>query len=429
MAPGKILIITYYWPPSGGVGVQRWMNLTLQLKERGWDPMVLTPSNPQFELKDEKLLDRVKSLKVYKVPIWEPFQLFHKLTGNKEKQNVKQGLVMEKSRKSVKDKLSVWIRGNLFIPDPRVFWVKAASDFAIELIKKEAIPTVITTGPPHSIHLVGRRIKKKTGVNWVADFRDPWSKWDILEKLNTSELAMYVHRTLETSVLRQADKVITVSDRLAQSLGGVEVINNGVSLQNPSQLDSDLKSFTIGYFGMLNELRDPKQFWMMLDQMCRENVDFASKLKVKIGGIVAESIKGGLSRFHELNTKVEFLGYLSHEEVQDEYRKCDLLLLLLNKSPNSKWILPVKFFEYLAANRLILGMGQKESDLGDIMNKVDVGELFPYKDIQGIRSYVEDVFENNRKPLEADVANLLSRFSHKKLVEKLDRLLMELNES
>ena len=172
----KILIITYYWPPSGGVGVQRWMNFALQLKKKGWEPTVLTPENPQFEIKDEKLLEKVKDIRVEKLTIWEPFNLFHKLTGNKNRENVQQGLVLEKSQKSVKDGLMVWIRGNLLVPDPRVFWVKPASKKAIELIREEGIETIITTGPPHSMHLIGRRVKRKTNIKWLADFRDPWSK-------------------------------------------------------------------------------------------------------------------------------------------------------------------------------------------------------------------------------------------------------------
>ena len=264
-------------------------------------------------------------------------------------------------------------------------------------------------------------------MSWLADFRDPWSKWDILEKLNTSALAMYLHRQLESSVLNEADKVTTVSDRLAKSLGGVEVLHNGYSPSDPFQNEPDPNSFTIGYFGLLNELRNPSRLWMMLDQMCRENAEFASKLKIRIGGNVAMSIRDELSRFHELVDCVEYLGYLSHEEVIQEYKKCNLLLLLLNKSTNAQWILPVKFFEYLGANRMILGLGPKDSDLGDLMSGSDVGELLQYSDIQNMRIFIEDVYENDRYPTEADITRLLERFSHKNLVTILDRILQSIN--
>ncbi|MEM6735849.1 MAG: glycosyl transferase family 1 [Bacteroidota bacterium] len=427
MTSRKILIVTYYWPPSGGVGVQRWMNFALQLKEKAWEPIILTPENPQFEIKDETLVRKVKDIQTCKLPIWEPVQLFHNLTGNKERSNVQQGLVMEKSNRTVKDKLAVWIRGNLLLPDPRVFWVKKATNFAVEFIKKEGISTVITTGPPHSMHLIGRSIKNKTQVKWLADFRDPWSKWDILSKLNTTSLAMNVHEYLERSVLKQADNVITVSARLAKALGNVEVLNNGVSALASESINTDESHFTLGYFGMLNELRNPSKLWMLLDQMCRENPYFASRLKIKIGGIVSASIKDDLLKLQELKNKIQFLGYLSHDALQLEYQKCNLLLLLLNKSNNSRWILPVKFFEYLAAKRMILCLGQRESDLGDIMNKKDLGEIFSYNEIESIRSFIEDVFENKRGPSLEHLKSILVQFSHRNLVEKLEELLFKLH--
>ena len=384
---------------------------------------MLTPENPQFEIKDERLLEKVRDIPAEKIPIWEPFNLFHKLTGNKDRKNVQQGLVLEKSNRTFKDNLMIWVRGNLLIPDPRVFWVKPAAKRASELIEKEGIDTIITTGPPHSMHLIGKRVKKKTGVKWLADFRDPWSKWDVLEKLNTSSIALDVHQRLEKSVLKNADCAMTVSSRLADALGGIEVIHNGITVRNKSDINPNLAHFTIGYFGLLNELRNPRQLWQLLDQMCRESQVFANKLRIRIGGIVSESIKDEICELKELNGKVEFLGYLPHETMQDEYRKCDILLLLLNKSTNSEWILPVKFFEYLAAERMILGMGERKSDLGDLMNTKDVGEILAYSEIDSIRGFIKDIFENERRPNAEDTASLLNQFSHERLVDKLEELI------
>lgn len=419
----RILIVTYYWPPSGGVGVQRWMNYAIQLKDRGWDPIVLTPENPQFEIKDEALMERVAHIEVVKIPIWEPFALFHALTGNKERKNVQQGLVLEKSKKTLMDQLMVWIRGNIMVPDPRVFWVKSAAKKAIELIKKEGIETIITTGPPHSIHLIGRKVKRKTAIRWLADFRDPWSKWDVLKKLNTSAPVLDVHKKFERSVLQEADVSTTVSVRLAKAFGGIHVLHNGLTFENVNQEEPAFATFTIGYFGMLNELRNPRQLWHLLDQMCREYPVFANKLRIRIGGIVAESIKEEIEGLSMLQERVEFLGYLPHERIQEEYRKCNVLLLLLNKSSNSEWILPVKFFEYLAAKRMILCLGERKSDLGDLMNTRDIGEILAYTNIEEIRGFIEDAFENDRTPSDSDVDELLAQFSHQRLVEKLEQLI------
>ncbi len=422
----NILIITYYWPPSGGVGVQRWMNYAIQLKKKGWNPMVLTPENPQFEIRDEKLLDKVKDIAVYKVPIWEPFNLFHQLTGHQNHGNVQQGLILEKTNKSLKDQLMVWIRGNILIPDPRVFWLKAASRKALEIIEKENVGTIITTGPPHSMHLIGRRVKRRSNVKWLVDFRDPWSKWDILKKLKTSSFVLGIHEWLEKNILMESDACMTVSKRLAESFGGINVLNNGVSLTGLMERNPNDAYFTIGYFGMLNELRNPRQLWQLLDQMCRENQIFANKLKVRIGGIVAESIKKEILSLSKLGSKVEFLGYLPHHSIQKEYSKCQVLLLLQNKSDNSPWILPVKFFEYLVAKRMILCLGEKQSDLGDLMNNKDTGEILQYNEVDGMRAFLDDVFENDRIPSDQDVEVLLNQFSHTHLVKKLEDILQNI---
>lgn len=407
--------------------MQRWLNFTLQLQKRGWDSIVLTPKNPQFEIRDEKLLEKVIDVKTVKIPIWEPFNLFHKLTGNKDRKNVQQGLVLEKSRRSLKDKFMIWMRGNMLIPDPRVFWVKSASKKAIELIKEEGIETIITTGPPHSIHLIGRKVKRDTGVKWLADFRDPWSKWDVLEKLDTSDFVRGIHRRMERSVVKEADMVTTVTDAFAETLNGeVSIIHNGVSLDYVSNEQVTGSEFTLGYFGLLNEMRNPSQLWQLLDQMCREDDAFEKRLRVRIGGIIAQPIMDEIQGLERLKHRVEFLGYLPHETVIQEYQKCNLLLLLQNKSNNSPWILPLKVFEYLAANRMILCLGDRKGELGKLMSNKDVGDVFAHAEIDLIRSFIIDVFENDRYPNQNDRQSLLNQYNHDNLVEKLEKLLLHL---
>lgn len=437
MPSRKILIVTYYWPPSGGVGVQRWLHFAKNLKAMGWEPIVYTPSNPQFEIKDEKLLEAVKDIKVIKKTIWEPFSLFHKITGNREKNNVQQGLVLEKSTRTWKDKLIIWIRGNLFIPDPRVFWVKSSVEFLMDYLRKEKIDTIITTGPPHSMHLIGLGLKRlKTGVRWVADFRDPWSDWDILPKLNTGLRAMKRHQHYEQQVLGQADAVMTVSKRLGEvlgakrvSAGSINVIANGVADEryhnfqiHPHAEDK----FIIGYYGMLNELRDPTSLWKLLERLCNEHETFAEKLEIRLGGIVSQSIRDRLLTSRQLRDKVVFPGYIPHEEVFSEYRKCNVLLLLLNKSDNAKWILPVKFFEYLSSGRAILGLGPVESDLGDLFKRKEIGEIYEAEQTELIQRFILANF-NGEYPLnEQHFKNLLHTYSRSNQASELSKLLEKL---
>lgn len=399
-----------------------------------WEPVIYTPDNPQFEIKDERLLEAVKDLEVIKKTIWEPFSIFHRITGNKERGNVQQGLILEKSKKSWKDKLIVWIRGNVFIPDPRVFWVKSSVIFLMDYLKKEKINIVITTGPPHSMHLIGMGLKRfSKDVKWLADFRDPWSDWDILPKLNTGAMAMKRHRLYERRVLSQADAVTTVSKRLGEALSSkapsgkaVEVIANGIADNKASNVRvgaSQGDKFVIGYYGMLNELRDPSHLWELLELICESNKLFHDKLEIRVGGIVGQSIKDRLTQSKQLKEKVVFLGYVPHEEVFNEYQKCDMLLLLLNKSDNAKWILPVKFFEYLSAGRSILALGPRDSDLGDIFEGNQIGEIFEPDNLNDIQSFILANFDQTYKLEEADYKKLLQQFSRSNQAKELAKLL------
>ena len=431
----KVLIITYYWPPSGGVGVQRWLHFAINLKKLGWEPIIYTPLNPQFEVQDLKLAALAQDIQVIKTEIWEPFAFFHKLTSSQDKGSIQQGLALEKSKKSIKDKLFVWIRGNLFVPDARVFWIWKSRKFLNQFIAENQIDTIVTTGPPHSMHLIGLGLKRSLPkLKWVADFRDPWSDWDILEKLNTGKVAMRQHQSLERKVLKNADAVVTVSNRLALALDEkfsrqrkVQVIKNGVTI--PKVEDDSLSpsdKFTIGYYGILNEIRNPEVLWDTLEEVCQQNSSFNKKLEIRIGGIVSDSIKSRLLSSKYLKNKVRFLGYLSHEEVFMEYRRCSLLLLLLNKTDNAKWILPVKFFEYLSAKKPILTLGPSESDLGDILSEFNVGKMLEGNDSFGLSAFILATFAGEYKSQEEHFQKLLEEHSRENQAVALGKLIEHL---
>lgn len=426
MSNRKILIISYYWPPSGGVGVQRWLNYALELKKLGWEPIIYTPENPQFEIKDESQLEKVKDLRVIKTKIWEPFDFFHKITGNKNRKNVQQGLVMEKSRKSIKDKLIVWTRGNMIVPDPRKFWAKPSIKFLTKFIQEEEIKTIITTGPPHSMHLIGLGLKRKLNIHWIADFRDPWSKWDVLDKLKVNVFTRRKHARLERKVLVKADKILTVSQHLRSSLSELgagdkaELLYNGVSVEKGVARPQGDKMI-IGYYGMLNEMRNPSELWKVLDQLAVE-----IPLELRLGGIVSESIVNEINELERLAPATQYLGYLDHNVVQQEYAKCDVLLLLLNRTENAKWILPVKFFEYMAASRSILALGPTASDLAEIAADLRTFRIMDYSNMFGIKESLV-FFRNNHLDFSSN-ATLLDQFAHVNLAKQLSSILESLNE-
>lgn len=418
----KILIVTYYWPPSGGVGVQRWMNYALALQKEGWEPIIYTPQNPQFEIQDRSLLEKVKNIRVIKTKIWEPFGVFHALTGGKNKSQVKQGLVLEKDKKSLLDQLFIWIRGNLFVPDPRKYWVKPSVSFLREFLKKEEIDTIITTGPPHSMHLIGLGLKQELNLKWLADFRDPWSGWDVLDKLKTSAWAKRRHSELEKRVLEAADRVISVTQKLVESFNYKNDRTDGLLLYNGVSLDIQppkpkSEELTIGHFGMLNELRNSPELWKALNEI---GEDLA--IQLKLGGIISENIKKEIESLESLHHRTEFPGYLSHEEVVRGYAHCDVLLLLQNQSENSASLLPLKFFEYLAASRWVLVLGPKDNDLAKMAVDLPTLRVVEPGDRDGIQEAIYHFQQST--PDFTKSHELYRQFTHevqvKQLIEALE---------
>lgn len=422
MTNQKILIITYYWPPSGGVGVQRWMNYAIQLKKRGWEPIIYTPENPQFEITDTSQLDRVKDIRVVKHKIWEPYRLFHSITGGRNKGKVQQGLVLEKKSKSWLDGLMVWARGNLMIPDPRKFWVMPSVRFLQKFILSENIETIITTGPPHSMHLIGLGLKKKLNVSWLADFRDPWSDWDVLDKLQVSGSARQRHAALERKVLTEADLVITVSEHLKRSLeekakSNVEVLYNAVtSTGEVPAAKKDGDALVIGYFGMLNEMRNPEELWPVLNELAVE-----SNVKLRLGGILSDSIKAQIQKLSNLSDRAEFLGYVDHEKIGHEYARCDILLLLLNRTDNARWIIPVKFFEYLAAHRFVLGLGPEDSDLAKLASGLPNFKMLDFTAKDDMKKLLVEFEPSANFSAENE---FLKKFSHESLATTLEQMII-----
>ncbi|MEQ8573812.1 MAG: glycosyltransferase, partial [Fulvivirga sp.] len=335
----KVLIITYYWPPSGGGGVQRWLKFAKYLPEFGWEPIIFTPENPDFDIQDESLLkDASPELEVIKLPIWEPYSLFAKVNRG---QKPKQGLINGGEKKSFFNSVALFIRGNFFIPDPRRFWVRPSVKFLSRIIEDNKIDVVVTTGPPHSIHLIGLGLKKKLGVKWLADFRDPWSKWDMLEQFKMLPLAKYMHKRLERKVLANADEVLTVSQSWSKEFEQIHqrkysVITNGFDAED-FELESNTTTsneLVISHFGLINEFRNPINFWKATKEMVANNPE--TKFKINLFGTIASKILRMLESDDVLKTVVEIKNPVSHDQVLKEYQKSDVLLLLLNNTDNAQ---------------------------------------------------------------------------------------------
>ncbi len=367
------MIITYYWPPSGGGGVQRWLKFAKYLPEFDWEPIIFTPENPDFNIQDETLLSEVSTdLEVIRLPIWEPYQLFEKVSGKK---TPAQGLITSGRKKSLLTNLALWIRGNFFIPDPRKFWIKPSVKFLNDLIRSNEIDVVITTGPPHSMHLIGLRLKKQSDIRWVADFRDPWSKWDMLDNFKLSSVARAKHKRLEKNVLKNADEVITVSETWAAEFKEIHerkynVITNGFDEDDfrDVQRKENNEKFIISHFGLINDFRNPKALWPALKEIAAEE-----KIEVRLYGMIEQPIVDFIKVDEVLSDIVDLRSSISHKEVIQAYADSDLLLLLLNDSENAKGHIPGKLFEYLASDRPILAFGPTDGDAAKIINEMGAG--------------------------------------------------------
>jgi len=309
----KVLIVTYYWPPSGGSGVQRWLKFVKYLVQAGWEPYVFTPENPSFTIEDQSLQKDVPdSVEVIRFPIWEPYQLFFKISslfGNKTPQ---QADFISTGKKTFFQKVSSWIRGNFFIPDARVFWVKPSSEFLIDFIERNQIGKMITTGPPHSVHLIGLQLKKSNpALQWIADFRDPWSDWDLLDTLSLTSLARKRHASLEKKVLTTADRVVTIAPyhvKRFEVLSGrkVDLITNGFDEDDfKGIIHVRTEKFTIRHVGIVDELRDPKPVMQAIKELGASDPDFASHILIEFIGKVNSSFKNFVKEDKLLSSIIE----------------------------------------------------------------------------------------------------------------------------
>jgi len=418
----KILIITYYWPPAGGSGVQRWLKFTKYLPKYNWKPFIYTPENPYFEVQDQALLNDIPAeAEIWNTPIWEPYALKDKLFG-KGSESQSSGVITNKN--SLKNKVLNWVRGNVFIPDPKIYWVKPSVKVLLKRIQEEEINHILTTGPPHSMHLIGLGLKKvMPNLKWIADFRDPWSELDLLNEFQLNNSSSKKHKDLEREVLQTADVTLTVSETWVEDLerlgaNNVKLITNGYDADDFELKPKTNDKFIIGHYGLLNHLRNPKNLWKSLANLCEENKAFNSKLEIHFSGNIDAEVIAEIESHTYLKDKVMQLGYLSHAEVLSEYNEASVLLLLLFNSKSGIGNYPGKIFEYFAAKKSILAFGPEDSDAEKLIEKTKTGMYFSYDETK-LKDNILDLFKNenqfNFKNTEI--------FSREKITQDLSELL------
>ncbi|WP_344830056.1 glycosyl transferase family 1 [Chryseobacterium ginsenosidimutans] len=432
MEQKKILIITYYWPPAGGPGVQRWLKFAKYLPEFGWKPIIFTPENPSYPLLDESLMKDVpQDLEIIKTKIWEPYQLAEKL--NKSNKKFKAGQFDVGKNQSWKSKLSIWVRGNFFIPDARFFWVKPSTRFLEQYLKENKIDVVVTSGPPHSLHLIGLNLKKKfPNLRWIADFRDPWTEISYYKHLRLTKSSDKKHRQMENDVFKNADITLATSYTDAENFrkngANAVCITNGFDETDASQAlqlsDSQTlkQKFTLSYIGVLEQLRNPENLWKTLENLVKTNSDFAENFTLKFAGRIDDKILNSIEN-SGLQNHVLNLGYISHDKAINEMAKSSLLLITNFPNESSKGIIPGKIFEYLATGKQIISFGPNEADVSKILNETNAGKHFSYDDSETIKNFILEKFELWKNGNLLENTQNIEQFSRRNLTKKLGEIL------
>ena len=423
----KVLVITYYWPPAGGPGVQRWLKFCTYLPKYGISPIVFAPKNPEYPIIDDTLINELSNdIQIIKYPIFEPYKLAS-LFNKKVSNTISKGVIPEASKQSFIQKLMLWVRGNLFIPDARKFWVKPSVNFLEKEISKLQVDTIITTGPPHSVHLIGKLLKQKLGVKWFADFRDPWTSIGYHMDLKLTRWAQKRHLKLESQVLKNADEILVTSyatekEFLSLTNQPIHVLTNGYDKQNYN-IDCRLDDkFTLAHIGSLLTERNPTVLWKVLSELLKENVEFKSFFELKLAGVISQEVIQSLEKF-DLLQYTNQLGYLTHQQAIIEQKSSQVLLIIEIDSEHAKQIIPGKVFESLAANRPIIGLGPQESDFFNIINQTQTGKVFCYNEAIDLKKHILDLFDNFKKGELVVCSKNTEQFSRENLTEQLSKIL------
>jgi len=413
----KVLIITYYWPPGSGAGVQRWLKFSKYLPSFGWEPLILTVDPgyatwPATDITLEK--DIPAGTRIYKTAAKDYFRLYRK-----DKKNIPSAGFASGVSDGFRGRLQRFIRGNFFIPDPRRGWNRDAFNKARELIINEKIDHVITTSPPHSTQLIGLKLKKKfPGIKWIADLRDPWTDIYYYSMFYPTEISKAIDTNYEKMVLRSADKIITVgkslkdlfSSKESSAAGKTFIITNGFDEDDFNSIQPESPDvFTVSYIGTLSDDYPVSGFISAFSQLISSGL----KLKLRFAGLVSENMKNQI-RPEIGNNDVDFLPYANHHEAIKYMTGSSALLLIIPDHKSNRTILTGKLFEYIAAGKPVICLGPADGDAAAIIKETSSGKVFNYDESAQIRDYLIHLLQYPKHE-----SKNIDAFSRRKLTEKL----------
>lgn len=378
----KVLIITYYWPPAGGPGVQRVLKFAKYLPEFGWQPVILTVENGEYPAIDESLLNEIPNdIKVYKTKTLEPFFFYKKLTGSNE--NIPTHVLSKSKGEKLTQKLTRWIRANVFIPDARIGWKPYLVNEGKKIIKNEKPDLIFSSSPPHSLQIGAKKLVEKSGLKWVADFRDPWTDGFWQKELPRTNYALKKDLQYEKEVLSSADFVTTVSESIIQLFQN-KIKNNYSAIPNgydeidfSGVIKTKPGKFRITYTGSLRLSQIPYKFFEALKDI-KEN-QLAEKIKITFVGTMHPDAIELINKLG-LNDFINIVNYMPHQDVINYTVNSEMLLLSIPNTKNNEGILTGKLFEYIGSKNFILGFGPQEGDAAKIINELKCGVMLDYSD-------------------------------------------------
>lgn len=431
----RVLLITYYWPPSGGAGVQRVLKMVKYFRDFGWEPVVFTAKDAAYPVLDESLLKDVpEGQEVVRGKIWEPYEVYRRFIGQKGNKRVYSGFLTEDKKPSLAQRISVWIRGNVFIPDARKFWIKPSVKLLSQKVRDLNVDAIISSGPPHTVHMIARGVKRATGLPWIADFRDPWTNIDFYDQLMLTKWADRQHHKLEATVVKECDRLVTVSWTWAEefkAMGAeekVRVITNGF---DPADFEFEKvhpdPEFVINHIGYLNADRNPPALWEVLGELCEADPEFRKDLKLRFIGKTDRVLFDHLEK-NGLQNLTESQDYVPHEEVLGMLPRAQVLLLLINNTPNVMGVIPGKIYEYLASGRPILAIGPQAGDSSRIIRETQAGTVCEFTDKEAIRGAITQMYQAYKNGTLETNPESIDRFSRRTatglMAGELDSLLV-----
>ncbi|HTY38336.1 MAG TPA: glycosyltransferase [Bacteroidota bacterium] len=424
----KVLIVSYYWPPCGGIGVHRCLKFAKHLRSFGWEPIICTAQDPEYPVLDESNFKHIPAgIEILKTRIWEPHSLYKRMMGKKQEERITDVFVEEQTA-GFRTKLGIWIRGNFFIPDARRFWIGSTVKALTRYLRTHTVDALVTNGPPHSSHMIGYHLKQKLNIPWLADFQDPWTQSDSYRRLMLNPVSKAIHEAMEQRVFRRADKITVCSQSWKRDLELLGASNVGVIFWGYDQDDTACAArprspkFTMSHYGRLGPDRSASAFWDALSDLVRNHPTFGRDLEINLAGFIGQETRDGIAR-RGLGSHVKFPGHIGRETALEGMRQSQVLLLIINDEPNAEGRLPGKLFEYLASRRPILIIGPERSEASNIIREVRAGWSCTHGDHDAIKSKLLHIYDRYLRNDLPDNSDSIEQYSNHNTTRTLARCL------